>query len=50
MVYAQQPFEDLANFAWFAQIRNMSRAHFYGKWTSSLFSPHFKVQEKQLKP
>jgi hypothetical protein len=30
-VHAQQPFKDLSNFAWFAQIRNMSRGHFFGK-------------------
>jgi hypothetical protein len=31
MVHTQKPFEDPAHFAWFAQIRNMSRGHFYGK-------------------
>jgi hypothetical protein len=43
MVYAQQPFEDLAHIAWFAQIRNMSRVHFYGKLAYSWFSCRKKI-------
>jgi hypothetical protein len=40
----------LSNFAWFAQIRNMSRGHFFGKWIFPWFFPHLKVWEKDLKP
>jgi hypothetical protein len=42
-VYTQHPFEDLAHFAWFAQIRNMSRGNFYEKLVLSWFSPPLKV-------
>jgi hypothetical protein len=36
----------LANFAWFAQIRNMSRGYFSGKGIFSWFSPPFKMLSK----
>jgi hypothetical protein len=49
-VYAQQLFEDLAQFAWFAQIRNMSRGHFYGKLIFFMIFPTFESLGKKLKP
>jgi hypothetical protein len=45
-VYTQQPFEDLAHSAWFAQIRNMSRGAFLWKIGIFMVFPTLESVEK----